>query len=110
MTRFSQRDELHLTLEQRAIYNVLSSAEGRGVTVHEIARVVFRLQSWQTLTEGDRDSVRVGIYRLREALGVRRSEVITMRGIGYALRPAEPVVGCEHPASFLARPASAVIA
>lgn len=80
--RISERS-VALTPRERAVLEMLIRQPGRSVTKQALAQSLFSLDE-----EASTDAIEIYVHRLRKKLEHSSAKVITLRGLGYLLRPA----------------------
>jgi DNA-binding response OmpR family regulator len=75
---------LEFTPREQALLKALIARPGHAVTKERLFRLVFALEENAQI-----DAIEVIIHRLRKKLSATRAEVMTLRGLGYLLRPNE---------------------
>lgn len=75
--------DLALTPRERAVLEVLVRKTGSSVTKHELAQSLFSLDE-----NVSTDAIEIYVHRLRKKLEHSSAKIMTLRGLGYLLRPA----------------------
>ncbi|MBI3899216.1 MAG: response regulator transcription factor [Gammaproteobacteria bacterium] len=76
------KEPLELTPREHALLKVLAENSGRAVTKERLLRLVFPNEENLQM-----EAVEVVVYRLRKKLADTGTEIMTLRGLGYLLRP-----------------------
>jgi two-component system, OmpR family, response regulator TctD len=76
---------MELSGRETALMRALLARPGQAVTRERLAELVF---AGETAVQAD--AIEVVVYRLRKKLVSSRVELVTLRGLGYLLRLAEP--------------------
>lgn len=74
---------LALTPRERAVLEVLVRQVGTTVTKHALAQSLFSLNE-----DTSTDAIEIYVHRLRKKLEHSSAQILTLRGLGYLLRPA----------------------
>lgn len=74
---------LALTPRERAVLEMLMRQAGASITKHALAQSLFSL-SEDTST----DAIEIYVHRLRKKLELSSAQIMTVRGLGYLLRPS----------------------
>ena len=74
---------LALTPRERAVLEMLLRKSGTTVTKHALAQSLFSLSE-----DASTDAIEIYVHRLRKKLEHSSAQIMTLRGLGYLLRPA----------------------
>jgi two-component system response regulator TctD len=74
---------LALTPRERAVLEMLMHQAGRSVTKQALAQSLFSLDE-----DVSTEAIEIYVHRLRKKLEHSSARVMTLRGLGYLLRPA----------------------
>jgi len=78
-----EQQVLPLTPRERAVLEVLVRKTGATVTKQALAQSLFTLDE-----DVSTDAIEIYVYRLRKKLESSSARIMTLRGLGYLLRPA----------------------
>ena len=78
-----EQQVLPLTPSERAVLEVLVRKTGATVTKQALAQSLFTLDE-----DVSTDAIEIYVYRLRKKLESSSARIMTLRGLGYLLRPA----------------------
>jgi two-component system response regulator TctD len=77
-------ESLKLTPRERSVLEILIQKSGTTVTKKLLAQSLFSLDDTAST-----DAIEIYVYRLRKKLEKSSAKILTLRGLGYLLRPAE---------------------
>ena len=73
---------LALTPRERAVLEMLMRQAGASITKHSLAQSLFSLNE-----DTSTDAIEIYVHRLRKKLEHSSAQIMTLRGLGYLLRP-----------------------
>ena len=78
------QEDLKLTPRERSVLEILIQKSGATVTKKSLAQSLFSLDDASST-----DAIEIYVYRLRKKLEHSSAQIMTLRGLGYLLRPAD---------------------